>query len=411
MRRARAARGGEWVRRLLGGAGLALMLATSPAAQEFSGLARLDPSESRVADTRRGLEIELALSQPVPWRVFTLDGPRRLVIDFAQVDWSGAEAAALLSGERATALRLGRGRPGWSRLVLDLSEPLGLLSAEMRSAASGAARLHAVLAPVTAEAFAAAAKPADPAGETLAAPQTSITADGPLVVAIDPGHGGVDPGALREGLVEAELMLRLARETAEAINRSGTMRAVLTRDGDAFVPLSERMTIARAAGAGLLLSLHADALEEDEASGGSVYTLSDEAQDAASGRMVERHQRGDLLAGLDLSRQDDRVATALMDLVRLDTAPQSERLAQALVASLREAGAHLNSRPRRSAPLAVLNAADFPSVLVEVGFLSNVGDRARLTDPVGRGRIVSGLVSGIQNWAAEEAARAPLRRR
>ncbi|WP_439645929.1 AMIN domain-containing protein [Limimaricola cinnabarinus] len=199
MRRARAARGGEWVRRLLGGAGLALMLATSPAAQEFSGLARLDPSESRVADTRRGLEIELALSQPVPWRVFTLDGPRRLVIDFAQVDWSGAEAAALLSGERATALRLGRGRPGWSRLVLDLSEPLGLLSAEMRSAASGAARLHAVLAPVTAEAFAAAAKPADPAGETLAAPQTSITADGPLVVAIDPGHGGVDPGACARG--------------------------------------------------------------------------------------------------------------------------------------------------------------------------------------------------------------------
>ncbi|MCP1168025.1 N-acetylmuramoyl-L-alanine amidase, partial [Limimaricola sp. ASW11-118] len=262
---------------------------------------------------------------------------------------------------------------------------------------------------VTAEEFAARARPQDPAGEMLPAPERA--AQGPLVVAVDAGHGGVDPGAMREGLVEADLMLRLARETAEAINRTGTMRAVLTRDEDAFVSLSERMTIARAEGAGLLLSLHADALEEDAASGGSVYTLSDAAQDAASSRMVERHQRGDLLSGLDLSRQDDRVATALMDLARLDTAPQSARLASALVAALREAGAHLNTRPRRSAPLAVLNAADFPSVLVEVGFLSNAGDRARLIDPVGRARIVSGLVAGLQAWAAEEAARAPLRRR
>ena len=391
------------------GIGLALLLAAPLQAQEFSGLARLDPAKSRIEDSRKGVEIDLALSQPVPWRIFTLDAPRRLVLDFAEVDWSGADPAALLSGERATALRLGRGRPGWSRLVLDLAEPLGIDSAEMRTTPAGAARLRVALGPVTAEEFAARARTQDPAGEVLAAPERA--AQGPLVVAVDAGHGGVDPGAMREGLIEADLMLRLARETAEAINRTGTMRAVLTRDDDAFVSLSERMTIARAAGAGLLLSLHADALEEDEASGGSVYTLSDEAQDAASSRMVERHQRGDLLSGLDLSRQDDRVATALMDLARLDTAPQSARLASALVAALREAGAHLNTRPHRSAPLAVLNAADFPSVLVEVGFLSNAGDRARLIDPVQRARIVSGLVAGIQAWSAEEAARAPLRRR
>lgn len=391
------------------GIGLALLLAGPLSAQEFSGLARLDAAESHVADTRRGLELELALSQTVPWRIFTLDEPRRLVLDFAEVDWTGADPEALLSGTRASALRVGSGRPGWSRLVLDLAEPLAVESAEMRAQPSGAARLRVALGPVSAEAFAERARPADPAGETLAPPRVAET--GPLVVAVDAGHGGVDPGAMREGLVEADLMLQLARETVEAINRSGNMRAVLTRDADAFVPLSERMTIARAAGADLLLSLHADALEEDEASGGSVYTLSDEAQDTASGRMVERHQRGDLLAGLDLSRQDDRVATALMDLARIDTAPQSERLAQALVASLGAAGAHLNSRPRRSAPLAVLNAADFPSVLVEVGFLSNAGDRARLVDPASRARIVAGLVAGLRNWAAEEAARAPLRRR
>ncbi|MGR3465375.1 N-acetylmuramoyl-L-alanine amidase [Limimaricola sp.] len=395
--------------RMVKAIGLALMLAGPLAAQEFSGLARLDAGQSRVEDSRRGVEVDLALSQPVPWRVFTLDEPRRLVLDFAEVDWAGADPAMLLSKGRATGLRLGRGRPGWSRLVLDLGEPMGVDSAGMQALGSGAARLRLRLVPVTADAFAARAKPVDPAGEVLPAP--ARPGAGPLVVAVDAGHGGVDPGAMRAGLVEADLMLQLARETAEAINRSGSMRAVLTRDSDDFVPLSERMTIARAAGAGLLLSLHADALEEDAASGGSVYTLSDAAQDAASGRMVERHQRGDLLAGLDLSHHDDGVATALMDLARLDTAPQSARLAEALVGALRQSGAHLNSRPRRSAPLAVLNAADFPSVLVEVGFLSNADDRARLTDPAGRARIVAGLVAGVQLWAAEEAARAPLRRR
>ncbi|WP_253333983.1 AMIN domain-containing protein, partial [Limimaricola litoreus] len=112
------------------GIGLALLLAAPLQAQEFSGLARLDPAKSRIEDSRKGVEVDLALSQPVPWRVFTLDAPRRLVLDFAEADWAGADPAALLSGDRATALRLGRGRPGWSRLVLDLAEPLGIDSAE-----------------------------------------------------------------------------------------------------------------------------------------------------------------------------------------------------------------------------------------------------------------------------------------
>ncbi|SDE93929.1 N-acetylmuramoyl-L-alanine amidase [Limimaricola pyoseonensis] len=402
---------GPRLRGLLACAALALLLAAPAAAQPFSGLARLDVAESHVRDARRGgLEVELALSQPVPWRVFTLDAPRRLVLDFAEVDWAGADPAALLSGERAAGLRLGQGRPGWSRLVLDLAGPMLVETAEMRAGdGTSGAVLRLRLVPTDAESFAAAAKPADPAGATLDAPLPE--APGPLVVAIDPGHGGVDPGAMREGLVEADLMLALARETAEAIDRSGTMRAVLTRDADAFVSLAQRMTIARAAGADLLISLHADALEVDEASGGAVYTLSDEALDRASARMAERHQRGDLLAGVDLSGQDDRVATALMDLARLDTVPQSERLAGALIEGLRQAGAKLNGTPHRAAPLAVLNAADFPSVLVEVGFLSNAGDRIRLTEPTGRAAIVSGLVAGLQAWAAEEAARAPLRRR
>ncbi len=396
--------------RLVAALALALGLASPVPAQEFSGLARLDAAASHLRDARRGgLEIELALSQAVPWRVFTLDDPRRLVLEFSELDWAGA-GPELAEEAEIEGLRFGTPRPGWSRMEVGLADPLAVASAEMRlDEATGTARLRVELVRSAADAFAAAARPA-----TAPAPAPVPTRkpdDAQLVVAIDPGHGGIDPGAEREGLVEAELMLQLARELAEAVNRSGTMRAVLTRDADIFVPLSERMTIARAAGADLLISLHADALEVDEASGASVYTLSSEALDRASDRMAERHQRGDLLSGVDLSGQDDRVATVLMDLARTETAPQSQRLATALVEGLRGSRARINGKPLRAAPLAVLNAADFASVLVEVGFLSNDADRTLLQIPEGRAPVIAGLVAGLQAWAAEEAARAPLLRR
>lgn len=389
------------------------------AAQEFTGLARLDVTQSRVAEAGEGVEITLYLSQPVPWRIFTLDEPRRLVLDFREVDWRGARPEDLIEGRPASDVRFGALRPGWSRMVVDLVAPMAVTTAEMAvGAADGTATLRVRLDPVDAEGFAAAAgvppgegwDDAALAGRAGALPPPPPD-DGEFVVAIDPGHGGVDPGAMREGIIEAELMLVFARELAEAVNRSGTMRAVLTREADIFVPLAERMTIARAAGSDVLLSLHADALEGfDAATGASIYTLSQEAVDAASARMAERHGRGDLLAGLDLSGQDDTVATVLMDLARLETGPAAIRLADTLVAAMERAGAVMNSRPRREGPLAVLNAADFASVLVEVGFLSSAEDRARLTTAEGRAPIIRGIVDGLQLWAAEEEVRRGLLR-
>ncbi|HSG36783.1 MAG TPA: N-acetylmuramoyl-L-alanine amidase, partial [Paracoccaceae bacterium] len=281
----------------------------------------------------------------------------------------------------------------------------------------GSARLTVRLVPANALDFAdASGAPPDPGWDLLVATDVTQSAlpavdDGILTVAIDPGHGGVDPGAERDGIVEAEVMLILARELAEAINRTEGMRAVLTRDGDTFVALEERMTQARLAGADVMISLHADALDEDETHGASVYTLDAEAQDAASARMAERHDRGDLVAGLDLKGHDDTVATVLMDLARQETAPMSDRLADGIVTALGEVGAELNSRPRRKAELAVLNAADFASVLVEVGFLSNADDRAALSVQPGRATIIRGLVLALQRWAVDEAARALLLRK
>ncbi len=396
-----------------------LWLAAPLAAQDFSALARIDPDRCVVKPWKQGAEVDLHLSQAVPFRVFTLDAPWRLVIDFREVDWTGLSREAIWSGpdSRIFALRFGGLRPGWSRMVVDLAQPLVIETAGMEvSQADGNARLTVRLAPASAADFVAASgAPPDPGWDLLIA--TDVTQsplppvdDGIVTVAIDPGHGGVDPGAERDGIVEAELMLVLARELAEAINRTEGMRAVLTREGDDFVALEERMTQARLAGADVMISLHADALDEDETHGASVYTLDKDAQDAASARMAERHDRGDLVAGLDLTGQDDTVATILMDLARQDTAPQSERLADAIVSALDETGADLNSRPRRRAELAVLNAADFASVLVEVGFLSNPDDRAALSVQPGRATIIRGLVFALQRWAADEAARAPLLR-
>jgi N-acetylmuramoyl-L-alanine amidase len=203
-------------------------------------------------------------------------------------------------------------------------------------------------------------------------------------------------------------MLALGLELAQAVERAG-MVPVLTREADVFVPLQERITRARAGGADVLLSLHADALEEDRARGASVYTLTGEAVDAASGRMVERHEGGDLIAGLDLRGVGDEVATALMDLARAGTVPRSERLAAVLARELGAAGAAVNGRPLRQANLAVLAAADFPSVLLESGFLSDEADRARLASPEGRAAVVRGVVAALEAWGEEEEAAAPPR--
>ena len=388
-----------------------LALAGAAAAQDFAGLARIDPAESRIADDGEGLVVDLALSQTVPWRVFTLDDPMRLIVDFREVDFSGLIPEDIWQDGMATGVSFGPLRPGWSRLAITLAQPQQVTQAGLAvDDTSGTARLTLRLTPVDAAGFAAqAGAPDDPVrpAATLPAP---VPRDGPLVVAIDPGHGGIDPGATRGAVHEADVMLQLGIEVAEAINRTGTMRAVLTRDGDVFVPLEARITIARAAGAGVMLSLHADALNDDVTRGASAYTLNAEGEDRAAQRMAERHERRDLLTGLDLTGQDDRVATVLMQMARAETGPASERLAEALIAGLRSTGAQVNSRPRRTGRLAVLNAADFPSVLLEAGFLSSAADRAALTSPQGRAPIVAGIVTALQDWAAAEAARAPLKR-
>ena len=382
-------------------------------AQELSGLARLDVSQSGARDGFSTTTVDLYLSQSVPFRVFSLDDPGRFVVDFREVDFRGVDKAAYTRSDAFTDARFGALRPGWSRMILDLAGPMAVQQAGMRvNEVDGTATIQIILEDTDVESFAArAGAPQDPDWAFLMAAVSAApppAEDGPLVVVIDPGHGGLDPGAEYDGTQEADVMLALAKELAAALARIEGVQPALTRTDDSFVALQERLTLARGVRADLLISLHADALEGPQATGASVYTLTTAATEAASQRMAERHESGDLLAGVDLSGQGDEVATILMDLARLETGASGDRFADQLVQAMRDTGAVLNSRPRREAELAVLIAADFPSILLEVGFLSNDADRDRLTTPQGRAPIVAAVTLAVGRWAIEEQALAPL---
>ncbi len=391
-----------------------IVLGSVVGAQEFSALARLDVTQSGADDGFRHAGVELFLSQPVPYRVFTLDDPMRLIMDFREVDFRGADAGAFTQSDWISGARFGGLRPGWSRMILDLTDPVQIDEAGMRvDDVDGTAQISLVLKSTSVDEFiAASGAPNDPdwaflmaADPATAAPQDD---DGPLVIVIDPGHGGIDPGADVGDVHEADVMLALGLELAAALGRIEGVQPAVTRADDTFVPLQERLTLARGSGADLFISLHADALEGVQATGASVYTLTSKAAEEASQRMAERHESGDLLAGVDLSGQGDEVAMVLQDLVRVETAASGERFADQLVTAMRDTGAVLNSRPRREAELAVLNAADFPSILLEVGFLSNPDDRTRLTTAQGRAPIVAAVTLAVGRWAIEEAALEPL---
>lgn len=392
----------------------AACLSHPAAAQDLSALARLDPAASSIADRGEALEITLSLSQPVPWRLRFADDPRRLILDFREVDWSGIRALRQDS-IRIADLRAGSFRPGWSRLVLQLKAPLTVASAVMDTAGTGqGATVRVRLIPSTPAAFAAeAARPEPPEWALPSAadlPPPVARGTGPLIVVIDPGHGGIDPGAERDGHSEAELMLTFARELKELLVRDGSFNVVMTRDEDVFVPLETRISIARAAGAHVFLSLHADALAEGEAVGATIYTLDEEASDEAARALAERHDRDDLLGGIDLTEQDDLVATVLMDMARTETRPRTDRLALKLRESISGSGLKMHRHPIQQAGFSVLKSPDIPSILLELGFLSSASDLERLLDGEWRATMARAIRDALLAWAAEDAAISNLRR-
>lgn len=399
-----------------------LMVATMALAQPGATQeARIDVADSSLTlgapqgwfgkNRPRPMTLRLALDQPVPYRVFLLDGPPRLVVDLKGGVFADATPDQMPGAEALPALRWGAFQRGWSRLVAELPGPFRIARAYQDSAA---AIIEITLEPVAAEDFHPRPDTAlrglpDPAPQP--APATSAPQkNGTLFVMLDPGHGGIDPGAMAGGLGEAELVLSFAHELAAALRIRG-LRVGMTRQDDSFLGLEARMTAARTAGADLFLSLHADALPQGQAAGATVYVWDSAAGDLATRQLAARHDRDDLLAGLDLGGTDDQLTATLLDLARADTQPRAQDFAKFLASGMVLGRIALHRRPVKGARFAVLKSPDIPSVLLELGFITDPTDRANLTDPEWRARMVGVIAEAVTRWAEDDAARTPLLRR
>ncbi|WP_420863187.1 N-acetylmuramoyl-L-alanine amidase [Algirhabdus cladophorae] len=375
------------------------MISVAGTAQQLQGLARVDPAQSMVVDAADGgVELRLYLSQGVPFRTFTVKDPQRFIVEFQEAHWDGVTPDALLNSDRIAAVRFGRMRPGWSRLVLDLTQPMAVELADMQiDPGTGTALVRIALAPTSLAAFEATAIASPPLPDAVEMPAWPE-----LRVVLDPGHGGIDPGAAADGLKEADLMLSFARELRDVL-RALDIEVTLTRTEDVFVSLRDRIAIAHRAEADVFVSLHADTIAEGNARGATVYTLSEEASDRASAELAAQLDRADLLVGVDLAGTDDAIAQTLMELARLETGPRSQALAEAVVGGLKNGVGRINSRPLRQAGFSVLRAPDIPSILLELGFLSDGRDLSDLRDPAWRANAARAVAEGIQLWAMEDA--------
>jgi N-acetylmuramoyl-L-alanine amidase len=222
--------------------------------------------------------------------------------------------------------------------------------------------------------------------------------DGPPVIVIDPGHGGVDPGAIGvSGIYEKFITLAVARDLKDALEKTGRYRVHLTRDRDVFIRLRDRISFARQFNADLFVSLHADAVQNPQIRGLSVYTLSQNASDAEAQALAEKENKADLIAGVNLSHESADVANILIDLAQRETMNRSAGFASDIVDEVGREQALLGNT-HRFAGFAVLKAPDVPSVLVEMGYLSNEAEERDLRQPQYRTKLAKSVARAIDRF-------------
>jgi N-acetylmuramoyl-L-alanine amidase len=227
---------------------------------------------------------------------------------------------------------------------------------------------------------------------------------GEVVVAIDAGHGGIDPGAISGRLVEKDVALGFAHRLARRLEASGGLIPVLVRSDDRFLTLDGRIDLARARGAHVLISIHADTTRGGDAEGAHVYTLSAEGSDAAANDVARRENRAGIIGGIALAGEPDDVALLLVEMAQRGSGNESAKLAQAVLAEMDGAVTLLQTAPHRQANFGILRAPDLPSILVELGYMSNSSDRERLVSTDWQDRMAEALARGIRGWIATASA-------
>jgi N-acetylmuramoyl-L-alanine amidase len=391
----------------------------------------LDVAALRLGSYPDKTRVVVELSDAVQFRSFMLSDPTRLVIDLPHFNWRVGNIAKP-QGTGIREIRQGPLQPGIARIVIDLERPSLIRSAFFLPRGQGQPnRIVIDFAAADAAAFAQGRSktygglrvndPASNQGDiatpaTRPAPEKTVTAPAPKPapspkavapvpvaqrphIVLDPGHGGEDPGALGgRGLMEKNITLAMARDLKKALEATGRYRVTLTRDKDVFIRLSQRVAFARNKQADLFISLHADSINRAGVRGASIYTLSEKASDAETEKLAARENHADLIAGLDLSVEDEDVANILVDLTMRDTMNQSKFFANKSVSLLKASGVRTLENPHRFAGFAVLKAPDIPSVLIELGYMSNAQESAMLSSPEYRGKIAGALVAGINEY-------------
>lgn len=348
-------------------------------------------------------------SQKIDFRAFTLANPYRVVIDLPQVTFQFPARAGEAGRGLVKAFRFGLIRQGGSRIVIDLARPARVEKAFAIDAANAqphrlvldlvATDRDAFLRTVALENRAPEPRRPEPASDHKAGSDPR-----PMVV-IDPGHGGIDNGTRRSGQMEKTIVLEFSLILRDKLEKTGKYRVAMTRTDDTFVALGERVAFARARQAALFVSIHADALARGEgtAQGATVYTLSERASDARAARLAETENQADAIAGLDLSAEPKDVADILIDLARRETKTFSLQFAQGLVTQLKTA-ARLHQHPLKSAAFVVLKAPDVPSVLVELGFVSNKSDLKSLVSAEWRERSAAAIAQAVEAFLGTRMA-------
>ena len=396
---------------------LGMLCAMGARAAELPAAPPASPSDSLpvATDARLGgdetqTRFVMDFNRKIDLRAFTLADPYRVVVDIPQVVFQLPSKTGETGRGLIKAFRFGLVMQGGSRLVFDLAKPAKIEKAfVVDSTETAPARLVLDLAPTDRESFlrrtAADNRTARADLPRVDAPAAKDGDQRPLVV-LDPGHGGIDTGTKGpSGEEEKDIVLNFAQRLRERLEKSGKYRVLLTRTDDTFVALADRVRIARDAGATLFVSIHADSLPhgEGDAQGASIYTLSDTATDSEAARLAEKENRADVIAGVDLKSEPDDVAGILIDLAERETKSLSTQFAHKLAGEMK-AVMRMHKKPLKSAGFRVLRAPDVPSVLVELGYVSNRQDLQSLLSETWRNRTSDSMAQVIETFLSSPMA-------
>lgn len=363
-------------------------------------------TDVRIAVTGEQTRIVLNLSDGVAVETFMLADPYRLVLNLPDTVWKLAPDWQRRKGGLIKGFRFGPMGPGRARMIFDLTGPAKVTD-NLTLPPQGERRYRVVLdlAPETDAVFRKTAT--WPEGERPTAGANDLSAPRPpparakKLICLDPGHGGIDPGATGvSGSLEKDVVLAASNEFRDTLKRSGRYQVVMTRDTDVFLSLKARVAFCRSKAADLMISVHADSAGGSDAiRGATVYTLSDKASDAEADELAKSENQSDIIAGVDIGHEDNVVSSILIDLAQRETKVNSVRFAKALVPELEKTGRTL-ARSHKFAGFRVLKAPDVPSVLLEMGYMTNAADEVQLLSASWRRQLAQAMLRALDGYFA-----------